>query len=55
MDDALKIAKYKYDCTTHTVVWILDQRFGYTAFVASQMIVNPGGKQPQMHVPESET
>ena len=52
MDNAYKIAKFKYPPTTYTVCWIFDQSCFDKAYaddaLNAKMNVRPGGAQPAM-------
>ena len=53
IENAVKIAEYKYPFDYFTQVWLFDQSSGHTAFREdalnlSKMNVGPGGAQPRM-------
>ena len=53
MKKAVQIAEFKYNPSTHTIIWLFDQSSYHKAYApdalnANKMNVNPGGVQPLM-------
>ena len=50
MKKAVQIAEFKYNQSTHTIIWLFDQSSCHKAYApdANRMNVNPGGVQPLM-------
>ena len=53
MKKAVQIAEFKYNPSTHTIIWLFDQSSCHKAYApdalnANKMNVNPGGVQPLM-------
>ena len=50
MKKAVQIAEFKYNPSTHTIIWLFDQNSCHKAYApnANEMNVNPGGVQPLM-------